>query len=96
MSKTTQLMTLSVAGSGSLEAYTHAVSTIPMLSADEERQLAERLQQWGEDYHYPPLSDYATQLHQQLQDFDSDNLLKTLQYFPEIIQQLKEIMNYEL
>ena len=48
MSKTTQLMTLSVAGSGSLEAYTHAVSTIPMLSADEERQLAERLQQHGD------------------------------------------------
>jgi len=48
MSKTTQLMTLSGAGSGSLEAYTHAVSTIPMLSADEERQLAERLQQHGD------------------------------------------------
>lgn len=48
MSKATQLMTLSVAGSGSLEAYTQAVSTIPMLSADEERALAERLQQHGD------------------------------------------------
>ena len=48
MTNPTQLMTLSVAGSGSLEAYTHAVSTIPMLSADEERALAERLQQNGD------------------------------------------------
>jgi RNA polymerase sigma-32 factor len=48
MTNPTQLMTLSVAGSGSLEAYTHAVSTIPMLSADQERALAERLQQHGD------------------------------------------------
>jgi len=41
-------MPLTVAASGSLEAYTHAVSTIPMLSADEERSLAERLQQDGD------------------------------------------------
>ncbi len=42
------LMTMSVAASGSLEAYTHAVSSIQMLSADEERALAERLQQNGD------------------------------------------------
>lgn len=48
MTKANQLMTLSVAGSGSLEAYTHAVSTISMLSAEEERALAERLQQHGD------------------------------------------------
>ena len=30
---------------GSLEAYRHAVESIPMLSKDEERELAERLQQ---------------------------------------------------
>jgi RNA polymerase sigma-32 factor len=41
-------MTLSVTGSGSLEAYTHAVSTIPMLTAEEEKSLAERLQQHGD------------------------------------------------
>ncbi len=48
MTKASQLMTLSVAGSGSLEAYTHAVSSIQMLSAEEERALAERLQQHGD------------------------------------------------
>lgn len=48
MTTANQLMTLSVTGSGSLEAYTHAVSTIPMLSAEEEKALAERLQQNGD------------------------------------------------
>jgi len=48
VTSSTQLMTLSVTGSGSLEAYTHAVSTIPMLTAEEEKSLAERLQQHGD------------------------------------------------
>ncbi len=48
MTKAAQLTTLSVAASGSLEAYTHAVSSIQMLSAEEERALAERLQQHGD------------------------------------------------
>jgi len=48
MTQTAPLMTLTVAGSGSLEAYTHAVGTIPMLSAEEERALAERLHQDGD------------------------------------------------
>jgi RNA polymerase sigma-32 factor len=43
-----EFMPLTVAASGSLEAYTHAVSTIPMLTAEQERGLAERLQQDGE------------------------------------------------
>ncbi|MCI0505578.1 MAG: RNA polymerase sigma factor RpoH [Gammaproteobacteria bacterium] len=34
--------------SGSLEAYIQAANQIPMLEADEERQLAERLQQYGD------------------------------------------------
>ncbi|WP_413229016.1 RNA polymerase sigma factor RpoH [Arsukibacterium sp.] len=44
----TEFMPLTVAASGSLEAYTHAVSTIPMLTAEQERSLAERLQQDGD------------------------------------------------
>jgi len=48
MTQSNQLMTLSVAGSGSFESYVHAVSSIPMLSADEEKALAERLQQSGD------------------------------------------------
>ncbi|WP_019675769.1 RNA polymerase sigma factor RpoH [Arsukibacterium perlucidum] len=43
-----EFMPLTVAASGSLEAYTHAVSTIPMLTAEQERSLAERLQQDGD------------------------------------------------
>ncbi|MBY0417843.1 MAG: RNA polymerase factor sigma-32, partial [Pararheinheimera sp.] len=42
MTQASQMMNLTVAGSGSLEAYTHAVSTIPMLTAEEERSLAEK------------------------------------------------------
>ncbi len=48
MTQASHMMNLTVAGSGSLEAYTHAVSTIPMLTAEEERSLAEKLQQDGD------------------------------------------------
>jgi RNA polymerase sigma-32 factor len=48
MTTKAEFMPLTVAASGSLEAYTHAVSTIPMLTADQERSLAERLQQGGD------------------------------------------------
>ena len=43
-----EMMSLPVAASSSLEAYTHAVSSIAMLSAEEERSLAERLHQHGD------------------------------------------------
>lgn len=48
MSDTAKMMSLPVAASGSLEAYTHAVSSIAMLSAEQERSLAERLHQNGD------------------------------------------------
>lgn len=48
MSDTAEMMSLPVAASSSLEAYTHAVSSIAMLSAEEERSLAERLHQNGD------------------------------------------------
>lgn len=48
MSDTAEMMPLPVAASSSLEAYTHAVSSIAMLSAEEERNLAERLHQNGD------------------------------------------------
>ncbi len=45
MSTNMRAMALSVPHSGSIESYIQAVSSIEMLSADEERALAERLQQ---------------------------------------------------
>ncbi|MBC3766021.1 RNA polymerase sigma factor RpoH [Neptunicella marina] len=49
MSTSLQSMALSVPhGSGSIEAYVQAASNIPMLTADEERNLAERLQSDGD------------------------------------------------
>lgn len=48
MSDTAEKMSLPVAASSSLEAYTNAVSSIAMLSAEEERNLAERLHQNGD------------------------------------------------
>ncbi len=41
-------MTLALPQSGSIESYVQSVSTIPMLSADEERDLAERLYNEGD------------------------------------------------
>lgn len=48
MSNNMQAMALSVPQTGSIETYIQAVSSINMLSADEERALAERLQQEGD------------------------------------------------
>ncbi|MED5526738.1 RNA polymerase sigma factor RpoH [Gallaecimonas pentaromativorans] len=43
-----QSMALTVPASGSLEAYVHSVNSMPMLSAEEERALATRLQEEGD------------------------------------------------
>lgn len=48
MNTNLQSMALSVPHSGSIEAYIQAVGSINMLSAEEERSLAERLQQDGD------------------------------------------------
>ncbi len=48
MSTNMQTMALSVTASGSVESYIQAVSGINMLSAEEERKLAERLHQDGD------------------------------------------------
>ena len=46
MSKAMQSMAL--VPQGSIEAYIQSVNSIPMLSAEEERELAERLQNEGD------------------------------------------------
>ncbi|WP_018691477.1 RNA polymerase sigma factor RpoH [Algicola sagamiensis] len=48
MSTNMQSMALTVPSGGSIESYIQAVSSIPMLSAEEERALAERLHQDGD------------------------------------------------
>lgn len=40
--------TMALIPQGSLEGYIQAVNSIPVLSAEEERELAERLQQGGD------------------------------------------------
>jgi signal transduction histidine kinase/ligand-binding sensor domain-containing protein/DNA-binding NarL/FixJ family response regulator len=49
---------------------------------------AQRLQNWAVSYHCPQLRRYAEQLHQQAQQFDLDQLPKTLESFPELIASL--------
>jgi signal transduction histidine kinase/DNA-binding response OmpR family regulator len=48
-------------------------------------QFAGRLQEWGVDYGAPQLRRFGEKLEQQSQEFDLDNLPKTLAKFPEII-----------
>ncbi|MGB1030776.1 MAG: sigma-70 family RNA polymerase sigma factor, partial [Pseudoalteromonas marina] len=49
MTKEMNALTLSMPqNAGSIESYLQAVSTIPMLSADEEKALAEKLQDSGD------------------------------------------------
>lgn len=48
MTKQAQSLALAVPQSGSLESYITSVNSIPMLSADKEKSLAERLQQDGD------------------------------------------------
>jgi hypothetical protein len=45
------------------------------------RQFAKRLQEWGEEYHCQTLIDYANLLETQRKEFDSENLLKTIEKF---------------
>ena len=52
------------------------------------RQFAQRLRQWGEDYHYNPLIIYASCLDKYIRDFDSDNLSATIEKFPEFLRSL--------
>ncbi|MDJ0659458.1 MAG: ATP-binding protein [Crocosphaera sp.] len=53
------------------------------------RQFSQRLQQWGEEYHCPILLDYAHRLETQQQQFDSENLAKTIENFPEMVRSLQ-------
>jgi signal transduction histidine kinase/CheY-like chemotaxis protein len=48
-------------------------------------QFAGRLQEWGVDYGAPQLRRFGETLERQSQEFDLDNLPKTLAKFPEII-----------
>ncbi|WP_341502357.1 RNA polymerase sigma factor RpoH [Gallaecimonas sp. GXIMD4217] len=48
MSNDVRSMALTVPATGSIEAYVHSVNSIPMLSAERERELAERLHQDGD------------------------------------------------
>ncbi|MDJ0508365.1 MAG: ATP-binding protein [Crocosphaera sp.] len=59
----------------------------------ELRQFTERLQQWGENYHCQPLIDYANRLERQRKEFDSENLAKTIESFPEMVRQLHSQYN---
>jgi hypothetical protein len=55
---------------------------------DEIEQFAGRLKQWAEEAEWPGLLAYATNLEQQVQEFDLDRLRATLQKFPDIILSL--------
>ncbi|MGK7944645.1 MAG: ATP-binding protein, partial [Microcystaceae cyanobacterium] len=54
------------------------------------RKFSQRLQQLGDQYSCPIVSNYATLITQQLQAFDSENLLKTLEQFPQLLEQLEQ------
>jgi len=53
------------------------------------RTFSQILLQWGEEHHCQPLRDYATSLSLQIDNFDWDNLPKTLQAFPEVVRSLR-------
>ena len=55
----------------------------------ELRQFTQRLRQWVQEYHCQILIDYANRLEKQRQEFDSDNLAKTLESFPNLVRSLK-------
>ncbi|MGK7956870.1 MAG: ATP-binding protein [Crocosphaera sp.] len=55
----------------------------------ELRQFSQRLQQWGEDYHCPRLINYANRLEKHQQEFDSENLVKIVESFPDLVRSLQ-------
>lgn len=58
----------------------------------ELRKFATQLKQWGSEYTYLPLTNYAIQLTEQIEQFDGENLPKTIEYFPKIRQELEKLI----
>ncbi|MGK7941144.1 MAG: ATP-binding protein [Crocosphaera sp.] len=63
-----------------------------MISRDLKK-FTQTLNSLGEEYNYHPLVNYATILTSQLQTLDLENLSKTMEKFPKIIQELEQLIN---
>lgn len=57
----------------------------------EIKQFAGSLQQWGEEYGYRPLIDYANFVKAQIEEFNWENLPQTIEAFPDVVRQLQEL-----
>ncbi|MGK7933937.1 MAG: ATP-binding protein [Microcystaceae cyanobacterium] len=56
-------------------------------------KFTKKLCTWAEQYDNILLSNYSTQLKTQLEEFDLDNLAKTLQAFPTLITKLEQLLS---
>ncbi|MDJ0732195.1 MAG: ATP-binding protein [Crocosphaera sp.] len=63
-----------------------------MISRDLKK-FAQKLNKLGKEYNYYPLINYATILTTQLQELDLENLSKTMNQFPTIIEELEQLIN---
>ncbi len=59
----------------------------------EIRQFSQSLQKLGIEYRYQPLLNYSYQLSQSLIEFDVDNITQNLHHFPELIEELKLVLD---
>lgn len=62
----------------------------------EIRQFQEQLQQWSQDYPFPPLAQYVEQLAQPLRNFDGDKLTQCIEQFPQVIMVLRQHLDQPL
>ena len=63
------------------------------LSMNDIEDFANQIKNLGDQYDYAPLTLWAEKLAEQASLFDLDNMAKTLEHYPECIQNLKRIVN---
>jgi len=67
------------------------ISAIMILDNIEE--FGTKMEEMGKEYNYPPLGLWGKRLKNQAQMIDMDSLPKTLNYYPEIIKELKMVLS---
>lgn len=65
---------------------------IETMKMRELREFADRLKQWGLEYEYSSLVDYASMLETQIEEFDWSNLPETVAAFPEVGRSLESLI----
>jgi len=67
------------------------MTQVMIISQIEE--FANQVQDWGTTYHCPPLIKWGKTLHHQASEFDAEALRKTLNHFPQLIENIRTLLS---